>query len=222
MNMEFTYREAVEESEDDDYEDGDTDTEGDARVFWGNPGSGILFQRKSDGKVLLTLRSGTMQSGTWSIPGGKVDEGEDPKASAIREAEEELQEPLPKGKFTGRKYIFKMKITPGVDLISGEWPRHGEKRPPYGGMRYVRDGENEFRYITYLYNVDDDQWRTGKGGSFNWESKRAQWFDPGKPPKNTLVLHGARAVDEMLKNLPAKPPVGKVEETFADFMESCP
>lgn len=44
-----------------------------------------------DGKVLLTRRKpGKPYGGLWEFPGGKVEEGEDPKACIVREIEEEL------------------------------------------------------------------------------------------------------------------------------------
>ena len=43
------------------------------------------------GRVLLTQRkSGAHLAGMWEFPGGKVEEGEDPKAALTRELHEEL------------------------------------------------------------------------------------------------------------------------------------
>lgn len=42
-------------------------------------------------QVLLTLRSAEVhQGGTWSIPGGAIDPGEDAHAASVREVSEEL------------------------------------------------------------------------------------------------------------------------------------
>lgn len=44
-----------------------------------------------DGRVLLSRRkSGTHLAGMWEFPGGKVDQGEDPRAALVRELAEEL------------------------------------------------------------------------------------------------------------------------------------
>jgi 8-oxo-dGTP diphosphatase len=45
----------------------------------------------ADGRVLLAQRpSGKSMAGLWEFPGGKVDPGESPEASLIRELNEEL------------------------------------------------------------------------------------------------------------------------------------
>jgi 8-oxo-dGTP diphosphatase len=44
-----------------------------------------------DGKVLLTQRKpGTHQALAWEFPGGKVEEGEDPRDALVRELKEEI------------------------------------------------------------------------------------------------------------------------------------
>jgi 8-oxo-dGTP diphosphatase len=44
-----------------------------------------------DGKVLLAQRKpGTHQALTWEFPGGKVEEGEDPRDALVRELTEEI------------------------------------------------------------------------------------------------------------------------------------
>jgi 8-oxo-dGTP diphosphatase len=50
--------------------------------------AGIVIE---DARVLLSRRkSGTHLAGAWEFPGGKVDEGEDPRAALRRELAEEL------------------------------------------------------------------------------------------------------------------------------------
>jgi 8-oxo-dGTP diphosphatase len=47
--------------------------------------------RDENGRILLSRRpDGTLMGGLWEFPGGKVDEGESPKAALARELEEEL------------------------------------------------------------------------------------------------------------------------------------
>lgn len=50
--------------------------------------AGVVFR---EGHVLLTQRkAGAHLAGLWEFPGGKVEPGEDPKATVVRELEEEL------------------------------------------------------------------------------------------------------------------------------------
>jgi len=145
------------------------------RTFWGLTASGILLQRESDGNICLFMRTNVMQSGTWGIPGGKVDRGEDPKRSAIREFDEELGG-LPEGRFSGKKYIFESPLNRG-DYIAGDEDGGPDEN------RYAREGD-VFRYFTYLYIVTDDNWRP----DLNWEHSRHEWFDYGTIPDNIISL----------------------------------
>jgi predicted NUDIX family NTP pyrophosphohydrolase len=63
--------------------------------------AGILLHRERDGvrEVLLVHPGGPFwarkDAGAWSIPKGEYEEGEDPRACALREFEEELGTALP-------------------------------------------------------------------------------------------------------------------------------
>jgi predicted NUDIX family NTP pyrophosphohydrolase len=61
--------------------------------------AGILLYR--DDEVLLVHPGGPFwankDAGAWSIPKGEYEEGDDPRACALREFEEELSTPLPEG-----------------------------------------------------------------------------------------------------------------------------
>jgi predicted NUDIX family NTP pyrophosphohydrolase len=61
--------------------------------------AGILLHR--DREVLLVHPGGPFwarkDAGAWSIPKGEYDEGDDPRAAALREFAEELGSPLPAG-----------------------------------------------------------------------------------------------------------------------------
>ena len=65
--------------------------------------AGILLHRDRDGvrEVLLVHPGGPYwarkDAGTWSIPKGEYGDGDDPRAAALREFEEELGSPLPEG-----------------------------------------------------------------------------------------------------------------------------
>lgn len=47
-----------------------------------------VFARR-DGQILILKRAGGALTGAWYIPGGAVDEGEDPEEAALRELKEE-------------------------------------------------------------------------------------------------------------------------------------
>jgi predicted NUDIX family NTP pyrophosphohydrolase len=65
--------------------------------------AGILLHRVRDGErqVLLVHPGGPYwarkDAGAWSIPKGEYGDGDDPRATALREFEEELGAPLPAG-----------------------------------------------------------------------------------------------------------------------------
>lgn len=60
-------------------------------VHWPNPGVGAAAVVRDDaGRVLLVRRGpGATRAGLWSVPAGFVDAGEDVRAAARRELEEE-------------------------------------------------------------------------------------------------------------------------------------
>lgn len=66
--------------------------------------AGIALVADDTGRVLLVQRSVENHSkarGLWEYPGGRLEEGDKPKATAKREFEEETGIDLPKGKFVG-------------------------------------------------------------------------------------------------------------------------
>jgi 8-oxo-dGTP pyrophosphatase MutT (NUDIX family) len=66
--------------------------------------AGMLYYCPDDDTVMLVKRSDEMKHpGTWSLPGGRSEDGESPKETAEREAEEELGE-LPDATFV-RKHV---------------------------------------------------------------------------------------------------------------------
>lgn len=58
--------------------------------YWGRQGAGAIYLSKKTWRFLFGLRSDMVnEGGTWGGFGGKVDEGENPKQSVMRELEEE-------------------------------------------------------------------------------------------------------------------------------------
>lgn len=67
----------------------------DGSLRWGRYGAAGLLFRHLDGNgdtwYFLARRAAvTHQGGTWAVPGGALDEGEDPVAGALREFTEEI------------------------------------------------------------------------------------------------------------------------------------
>ena len=62
----------------------------------------LLYRRRAEGPEVLLVHPGgpfwqKKDLGAWSIPKGEYEEGEDPRACALREFEEELGAALPDG-----------------------------------------------------------------------------------------------------------------------------
>ncbi len=75
-------------------------------TFWGTAGAGILFVSE-DGRILLLKRSSMVdEPGTWGVPGGALQAGQnDPWKAALEETREETGLAV-SGKRIG-KYVFK-------------------------------------------------------------------------------------------------------------------
>ena len=58
-------------------------------IFFTDPKVGVGVLVEEDGRLLLVRRGMNPERGKWSLPAGYVDQGEDPKATAAREAWEE-------------------------------------------------------------------------------------------------------------------------------------
>lgn len=59
-------------------------------VHWRNPAVGAATVIRRDGRILLVKRGpGTARSGYWAVPAGYVDYGEEIRAAAARELQEE-------------------------------------------------------------------------------------------------------------------------------------
>jgi oligoribonuclease (3'-5' exoribonuclease) len=114
---------------------------------WGSQASGILF--RSDDGVLLLKRAGWVQEPfLWGIPGGAVPVDPngapmDPKASAIKESEEEMGG-MPPYRDTNRSVVFR---------------------------------KGDFRYTTYLFEVDEEF-----SPVLNDEHTDALWFPVDQLP----------------------------------------
>jgi predicted NUDIX family NTP pyrophosphohydrolase len=124
--------------------------------------AGILLHRRRDGmrEVLLVHPGGPLwarrDAGAWSIPKGEYGEGEDARACALREFEEELGKPLPEGELVELGSVRQR----NGKLVTA-WAAEGDLDP--AGIR-----SNTFRL----------EWppRSGRMQEFP-EVDRAQWFE---------------------------------------------
>ena len=120
--------------------------------------AGILLHRR--GEVLLVHPGGPFwakrDAGAWSIPKGEYEEGDDPRACALREFEEELGSALPAG-------------TQLVEL--------GTVRQKTGKRITAFAAEGDLDADTITSNTFEMEWppRSGRVQAFP-EVDRAAWF----------------------------------------------
>jgi ADP-ribose pyrophosphatase YjhB (NUDIX family) len=68
--------------------------------------------RDDDGRLLLVQRARPPAAGTWSLPGGRVERGEDDTAAVVREVREETGLDVTVGKLVGT-----VERSPGAGVI---------------------------------------------------------------------------------------------------------
>jgi predicted NUDIX family NTP pyrophosphohydrolase len=124
----------------------------------------LLYRGEGDSlEVLLVHPGGPLwakkDEGAWSIPKGELDEGEEPRACALRELEEEI------GSSLG------LTVERLVEL--------GEVRQKSGKIVLGWAAEGDFDPATLFSNSFTMEWppRSGKQGEFP-EVDRAEWFAP--------------------------------------------
>ncbi|MDO5672321.1 MAG: NUDIX domain-containing protein [Actinomycetaceae bacterium] len=122
------------------------------RRHWGPDGAaGLLLVARADGvdHALLQLRSAwTMSPNVWGIPGGAVEENEDPTVAAVREAEEEA------GVKVADFEVLSSQVTAVVPIKSQvyRWRTpEGEGFTDEGGRWYIEQINN--RHGTWTYTT---------------------------------------------------------------------
>lgn len=120
----------------------------------------LVYRRRPAPEVLLVHPGGPFwarkDAGAWSIPKGEYDEGDDPRACALREFEEELGTPLP----------------PGTELVE-----LGTVRQKGGKLITAYAAEGDLDAGTIRSNTFTIEWppRSGTMREFP-EVDRAAWF----------------------------------------------
>ena len=138
--------------------------------------AGILLYRVRDGapEVLLVHPGGPFWAkrdlGAWSIPKGEYDDGDDPRACALRELEEELGTAPPLGAL--------------IDV--------GSVRQKGGKEVVAWAAEGDFDPAALRSNTFEMEWppRSGRRQEFP-EVDRAEWFDPTEARQRILPAQAA-------------------------------
>ena len=144
--------------------------------------AGILLYRRRQGalEVLLVHPGGPAwakrDDGAWSIPKGEHGDGEDPRAVALREFEEETGQPPPGGELAALGEIRQR----GGKVVTA-WAAPGDLDP----------GQVTSNTFTMQWPPRSGQWRTFP------EVDRAGWFDPATARVKLLPAQ-AELVDRLL------------------------
>ena len=152
----------------------------------------LLYRRGADGLEVLLVHPGgpvwaRRDAGAWSIPKGEYGDGEDPRAVALREFEEETGQPPPTGEL--------------ADL--GEIRQRGGKVV----TAWATPGDLDPDAITS--NTFAMEWPPGSGTRREFpEVDRAGWFDPATA-REKLISAQAGLVDRLLAALGLGPAAGR-------------
>ena len=147
--------------------------------------AGILLHRLAHGapEVLLVHPGGPFwarrDAGAWSIPKGEYEDGEDPRACALREFEEELGAALPPGEL--------------VDL--------GSVKQRGGKLVSAWAAEGDLDVDSVHSNTFTMEWppRSGRTAEFP-EIDRAEWFGV-EEAREKLVEAQTEFLDRLLERL---------------------
>jgi predicted NUDIX family NTP pyrophosphohydrolase len=143
----------------------------------------LLFRHGADGPQVLLVHPGgpfwaRKDEGAWSIPKGEYEPGEDPRAAALREFEEELGSPLSLEDLT-RLIDLGTVRQPGGKLVTA-WAAQGDLDPE-----------------SVVSNTFEIEWpaRSGRMRQFP-EIDRAAWF--GVEQARVKLLRGQLPLLDML------------------------
>jgi predicted NUDIX family NTP pyrophosphohydrolase len=147
--------------------------------------AGILLHRTAAGapEVLLVHPGGPYwarkDAGAWSIPKGEYEDGEDPRACALREFEEEL----------------------GVALPTGELAELGSVKQKGGKVVTAWAAEGDLDADSVASNTFTMEWppRSGRTAEFP-EIDRAGWFEI-EAAREKLVPAQTEFLDRLLERL---------------------
>jgi predicted NUDIX family NTP pyrophosphohydrolase len=148
--------------------------------------AGILLHRPAAGdglEVLLVHPGGPFwarrDAGAWSLPKGEVDDGEDPRACALRELEEEL----------------------GTRPALGDLLDLGEVRQKSGKVVHAWAARGDFDPTELRSATFEVEWppRSGRRRTFP-EVDRAGWFSPAEAAEKLIPAQVA-FVERLVQHL---------------------
>lgn len=147
--------------------------------------AGILLYRKTDNgyEVLLVHPGGPFWAkkdlGSWSIPKGEYEEGEEPLVAAQREFAEEVGSPAP----------------------DGDYQTLGEAKQSSGKIVHAFALESDFNLEKFHSNMFHVEWppKSGKQQEFP-ENDKAAWI-PLSAAKQKLVKGQISIIEILAKNL---------------------
>jgi predicted NUDIX family NTP pyrophosphohydrolase len=144
----------------------------------------LLYRVAGDAPEVLLVHPGgpfwvRKDAGAWSIPKGEYDDGEDPRACALREFEEETGTALPPGRL-----IELGSVTQKGGKVVSAWAAEGDLDPE-----------------TVHSNTFTMEWppRSGRTAEFP-EIDRAAWFGV-QAAREKLVAAQAELLDRLLERL---------------------
>lgn len=145
----------------------------------------LLFRRGPAPEVLLVHPGGPFwanrDEGSWSIPKGECEEGEELRECALRELREELGDPPP------------IAVESLIEL--------GSVRQKSGKVVHAWAAEGDFDPATLSSNTFEIEWppRSGQRREFP-EVDRAEWFDPVAARRKMLAVQVA-LVERLLESI---------------------
>jgi predicted NUDIX family NTP pyrophosphohydrolase len=143
----------------------------------------LLFRDRAAPELLLVHPGGPYWArkdlGAWTIPKGELDDGEEPRACALRELAEELGPAAPA-------------------LAPAELLELGSIRQKGGKVVHAWAGEGEFDPAALDSSPFEMEWppRSGERAEFP-EVDRAEWFDP-EEARRRIVAAQAELIDRLI------------------------
>jgi predicted NUDIX family NTP pyrophosphohydrolase len=143
----------------------------------------LLFRDRAAPELLLVHPGGPYWArkdlGAWTIPKGEMDDGEEPRACALRELAEELGPAAPA-------------------LAPAKLIELGSIRQKGGKVVHAWAGKGEFDSAALDSNRFEMEWppRSGKRAEFP-EVDRAEWFDPDEA-RRRIIAAQAELIDRLI------------------------